>query len=300
MSLVNRWRNGQLLAVGAAAVAVRYITREPAILSRRSTLRSVLTCAVAGAAAICLSAAASAGHPHPVRNGPTRGTTALAGSRPPRARGLAAAPRRCPAAPYGPNFYAAGRGKTVALTFDDGPGRTTAQVLSILRKQHVPATFFNIGENEASRKSLVREDAKDGETLGNHTWNHPDMATLPASQQAAQLDLTSREQKAIVGFPPCVFRPPYGDYDTTTLRLAQQRRMEVWLWSVDTQDWKADGSGSSFWVRRIIRLAEDEGGKLHHPVVLMHNQPIGNPATVRALPTIIRFFRTRGYHFVRL
>ncbi len=98
----------------------------------------------------------------------------------------------------------------------------------------------------------------------------------------------------------CAFRPPYGDYNSTTLRLAQQRRMGVWLWSVDTQDWKADGSGSPYWVHRIIRLAEEEGGVLRHPIVLMHNEPIGNPATVSALPVIIQFFRPRGYRFVTL
>jgi hypothetical protein len=61
-----------------------------------------------------------------------------------------------------------------------------------------------------------------------------------------------------------------------TLTLAQQRRMGVWLWSVDTQDWMAEGSGSSFWVHRIIRLAEQEGGALRHPIVLMHYEPTGN------------------------
>jgi len=76
--------------------------------------------------------------------------------------------------------------------------------------------------------------------------------------------------------------------------------MNVWLWSVDTQDWMADGSGSPYWVARIIALAEQEGRAQRHPVVLMHNQPAGNPATVRALPVIIRFFRAHGYRFVSL
>jgi peptidoglycan/xylan/chitin deacetylase (PgdA/CDA1 family) len=51
---------------------------------------------------------------------------------------------------------------------------------------------------------------------------------------------------------------------------------------------------------RIIGLAEQEGGTQRHPVVLMHNQPAGNPATVRALPVIIRFFRSHGWRFVSL
>jgi peptidoglycan/xylan/chitin deacetylase (PgdA/CDA1 family) len=265
----------------------------------RSPLRPLLILTVVSAAVLALSAAASPHHPGLVREASGQRAAAALSARHRARRHVPDATRRCPKAPYGPSFYAPGRGKTVALTFDDGPGRTTGQVLAMLRKYHVPATFFNIGENEASRRSLVRDEAKDGEALGNHTWNHPDMVTLSTSQQAAELDMTINEQKSIVGFAPCVFRPPYGDYDSTTLRLALHRRMGVWLWSVDTQDWMADGSGSSYWVDRIIRLAE-QGGALRHPVVLMHNQPIGNPATVRALPTIIHFFRTHGYHFVRL
>lgn len=97
-----------------------------------------------------------------------------------------------------------------------------------------------------------------------------------------------------------MIRPPYGNYNATTLRLAQQRRMSVWLWSVDTEDWKAAGSGSAYWVKRIIRLAETQGGRLHHPIVLLHNQARGNPATVKALPVIITYFRSHGYRFVAL
>jgi peptidoglycan/xylan/chitin deacetylase (PgdA/CDA1 family) len=206
----------------------------------------------------------------------------------------------CPAPPYGPRFYAPGRGKTVALTFDDGPGKTTAATLAVLERYAVPATFFNIGANMAARPQLVREEVSDGYVLGNHTWDHPDMALLSAARQAAEMDQVSAEQLSLTGTVPCVFRPPYGDYNATTLRLAQQRGMGVWMWSVDTQDWMADGSGSSYWVQRIIRLAETEGAALPHPVVLMHNQPIGNPATVSALPVIIQFFSSRGYHFVAL
>jgi len=76
--------------------------------------------------------------------------------------------------------------------------------------------------------------------------------------------------------------------------------MSLWLWDVDTQDWMAEGSGSSYWVHRIVSLAESEGGALQHPVVLMHNQAIPMPATVAALPIIIQFFQSHGYKFVDL
>lgn len=215
----------------------------------------------------------------------------------------AASPRTsasCPEPSYGPLYYAPGGARTVALTFDDGPGKTTARILKILRRYHVPATFFNIGQNMTVRPRLVRRESRQGFLLGNHTWNHPDMATLSASQQAAEMDRVIAEQRKLTGTVPCVFRPPYGDYDATTLRLAQRRRMAVWLWSVDTEDWKAEGSASAYWVNRIVRLAEQEGGALASPVVLMHNQPAGNPATALALPRIILFFRHHHYRFVNL
>ena len=67
--------------------------------------------------------------------------------------------RRCPRASYGAHSYAPGRGKTVALTFDDGPGRSTAAILKVLARYRVPATFFNIGVNVAVRPGLVRNRA---------------------------------------------------------------------------------------------------------------------------------------------
>ena len=203
------------------------------------------------------------------------------------------------ATPYGAQNAAPGNGKTVALTFDDGPGASTASVLSILAQYGVPATFFNIGQNMAARPALVQQEASMGYMLGNHTWDHKNMTTLSASAQGAEMDQATAEQVSLTGIQPSGFRPPGGNYNSTTLSLAQQRGMTVWTWSVDTEDWKADGSSSSYWVNRIITLAE-KGGSLTHPVVLMHNQPAGNPATVAALPAIIQYFGSHGYTFVDL
>jgi peptidoglycan/xylan/chitin deacetylase (PgdA/CDA1 family) len=209
----------------------------------------------------------------------------------------------CPVPPSGPQFYAPGYpgySRTVALTFDDGPGKTTSRILQILRTYRATATFFNIGQNMAARPALLRAEAREGFLLGNHTWSHPDLTKLTRHQQASQIDQATAEQHKITGTTPCVFRPPYGNYNRTTLSLARYRRMAVWLWSVDTEDWKAEGSASSYWVHRIIRLAEEEGGELEHPVIIMHNQPVGNPATALALPAIIRFFRDHHYRLVSL
>jgi len=261
------------------------------------SIRHAVVAACAIVLAIVLSGISSLA---PLRPEPSAAAAAATGADARLASAAVSAVRRCPAASYGAHSYAPGKGKTVALTFDDGPGRTTAAVLRVLARYRVPATFFNIGVNVAARPGLARKEVRDGYAMGNHTWNHPNMVRLSTSQQAAEMGRMSTELRRAAGVLPCVFRPPYGDYDSVTLRLAHQRRMGVWLWSVDTQDWMARGSGSAYWVKRIIRLAEQEGGALRHPVVLMHNQPVGNPATVAALPVIIRFFRAHGYRFVKL
>ena len=264
--------------------------------------RAVLARAVVLIAGLTLTAAAagcqSASPPrqpadHPATASPVRSTAR------PAPTTAVAAPAGCPAAPYGAHLYAPGNSKTVALTFDDGPGRSTEAILAILARYRVPATFFNIGAAMATRPWLVREEVREGYAMGNHTWNHPHMVALSAARQGTELSQASAEQRAIAGTIPCAFRPPYGQYDSTTLSLAQQRRMGVWLWSVDTLDWTAKGSGSSYWVQRIIRLAE-QGGALPHPIVLMHDARPGDPATATALPAIIQFFRSHGYRFVAL
>jgi peptidoglycan-N-acetylglucosamine deacetylase len=280
--------------------------RGPRFVSR-SALAAVsvvagLALAFPAAGAPSAAAVAVAGPPVPMEEGPAGPPARLPNGR------VAAPPQvssaqvsvGCPAAPYGPRYYAPGEGKTVALTFDDGPGASTAQILSVLRAKGVTATFFNNGQNAAARPQLARDEAQKSYQAGNHTWSHPDLTSLTATGQARQLDEATAEQKTLTGAPPCAFRPPGGNYNSATLSLAQQRRMKVWMWSVDTEDWKANGSSSPYWVNRIIRLAESEGGSQQHPVVLMHNQPAGNPATVAALPAIIGFFRDRGYAFVNL
>lgn len=218
---------------------------------------------------------------------------------PPPSRQLSPLAVGCPAAPSGVLRTAPGAGKTVALTFDDGPGPSTDQLLQVLNTYSVAATFFNIGVNETVRPATVQAEANQGFVLGNHTWSHPDMSTLPADQQAAEMDNAINEQLSLTGTRPCFFRPPYGSYNSTTLSLAQARNMAVYNWSVDTLDWEARGSADQSWVNQIVSLAE-AGSSQAHPVILFHNQPVGSPATVAALPTIITYYRSLGYTFVDL
>jgi peptidoglycan/xylan/chitin deacetylase (PgdA/CDA1 family) len=217
----------------------------------------------------------------------------------PQASAAAVSNPNCPSPPSGVQSVAPGSGKTVALTFDDGPGKTTFQILNILQQNGVAATFFNIGVNQTARPAEVRAEAALEYPLGNHTWTHPQMPTLSASDQGKEMDQTSAEQASLVGSAPCLFRPPYGEYNDDTLAQARQRRMSVWNWSVDTEDWKAGTSTDQSWVERIVTRAE-AGGSQQHPVILMHNPPAGIPATVAALPRIIAYYKANGYSFVDL
>ena len=192
-------------------------------------LSAAIVLGVAGTFAAAVPAGATP-HPSPSYEGPAGPPALMPNGRvatPPRITGPQIS-ATCPAAPSGVYSYAPGSGKTVALTFDDGPGPTTARIMSILGSYGVPATFFNIGQNAAASPSLVRTEASRGYMLGNHTWDHPDMTTLSASAQAAEMDRASAEQHSITGTWPCAFRPPYGSYNSTTESLAQQRRMKFW------------------------------------------------------------------------
>jgi peptidoglycan/xylan/chitin deacetylase (PgdA/CDA1 family) len=212
---------------------------------------------------------------------------------------VSAAAVPCPAAGFGARTSAPGSGKTVALTFDDGPGPHTPAMMRVLEDAGVTATFFDVGVNMTVRPDVVRAVHGQGFLLGNHSWSHADLRTLSAAGQAAEMDRQAAQQRALVGDSPCVFRPPYGAYTSTTLNLAQARRMSVWNWSVDTLDWQAPGSGSQVWTDRIVARAQ-AGGSQTHPVILMHSQVDGSASTLAALPRIIQYYRDRGYTFVDL
>ena len=98
--------------------------------------------------------------------------------------------------------------KVIALTFDDGPGPYTPAVLSVLEQYRVPATFFEIGDEVASYPQFARMVVAAGYPVENHTWSHPDLATLPASGVASQIDMTQAEIRAVTGTTPVMRAPP--------------------------------------------------------------------------------------------
>lgn len=125
--------------------------------------------------------------------------------------------------------------KLLALTFDDGPRRsTTARLLDGLEQRGVQATFFLIGKQLEGNEDLIRRMAEGGHQIGVHTFDHVELRDLSPADIHRQLDPTRAALRAILGDRELLLRPPYGFVDDT---LLQQADSPIILWSVDPEDW---------------------------------------------------------------
>ncbi len=189
--------------------------------------------------------------------------------------------------------------RTVALTFDDGPGEWTGPILDVLDKEHVVATFFVVGKAAETRKDLLATIAQRGHLLGNHTWSHPTPGPAGWDDQKLRTEMQRTEDlvAAVTGTRPCFFRPPQGvtvGLPPVTGRLG----LSVALWSVDTRDW-THGPHEPDGPEQIRQLAA-AGLRQEHPILLMHDGGGDRRATLAALPGVIADYRAHGYQFVRL
>jgi peptidoglycan/xylan/chitin deacetylase (PgdA/CDA1 family) len=180
--------------------------------------------------------------------------------------------------------------REVALTFDDGPGPYTPNVLSVLTQQNVPATFFQVGALEKYFHDATSQIVARGYPIGDHTQTHAPMSKLAAGDQKAQL---IQEISAMGNFGasfPRLFRPPYGLWNATTLGILRTYRMLMVLWTVDTEDYKQLG------VPAIVSTAVS--GARPGAIILLHDAGGNRAETVAALPQIITELRARGYQLV--
>ncbi|HLM84654.1 MAG TPA: polysaccharide deacetylase family protein [Solirubrobacteraceae bacterium] len=184
----------------------------------------------------------------------------------------------------------AGRGRDIALTFDDGPGPYTPGVLSVLEHYHVRATFFEVGAMLRYFSASTVREVRDGDVIGDHTETHPFLATLSRHDQREQLFEQIARVELADGPRPLLFRPPYGSYNATTMRELRSLHLLMVLWSVDSEDYLQPGVATI--VQRALAGA--------HPgaIVLMHDAGGTRTQTIEALPIIIRELRARGFHLV--
>ncbi len=213
---------------------------------------------------------------------------------------LGATTAQAAGAPPEPAFYtwqAPGGGTTaghrvIALTFDDGPGPFTPKVLSVLEGYGVPATFFEIGENVTEYPQYTKMVVSAGYPVEDHTWSHPDLATLPAAQVDAQIARTQQAIRSLTGETPACVRPPDDIWDSTVLGQITGAGLTAMSYSIDPRDWSMPGVTAI--VSRVLGAAFPGG------VVDLHDGGGTRSETVAALPKIIIGLRAKGYGFVSI
>jgi peptidoglycan/xylan/chitin deacetylase (PgdA/CDA1 family) len=171
----------------------------------------------------------------------------------------------------------------VGLTFDDGPtAGNTQNLLATLRSNGLRATMFNEGQYAAANPGLVRAQVDAGMWVGNHSYTHPHLT----QQSQASIDSEiGRTQTAIAnsgGGTPKLFRPPYGETNSTLRSVEQKYGLTEIIWDVDSQDW--NGAGTDAIVAANARLSNGQ-------IILMHDWPAN---TVAAIPRIAQGLAGRG------
>ncbi|MGO8672758.1 MAG: glycosyltransferase [Capsulimonadaceae bacterium] len=190
--------------------------------------------------------------------------------------------------------------KRIALTFDDGPDpRWTPQILDVLERNHVPATFFVVGENAEAHPSLVAREWSLGMEIGNHSFTHPEMETVSPLRMKLELDATQRMIEVITGHATRLFRAPNrADSEPTSeadfVPILEANKLGYLFIGeqIDPTDWFPGVTADQI-VSRVI------GNASNGNCVLMHDAGgLTRQQTVNALPRIIEGLRARGYTFV--
>ncbi|WP_305790026.1 polysaccharide deacetylase family protein [Symbioplanes lichenis] len=183
--------------------------------------------------------------------------------------------------------------KGVALTFDDGPDpATTPQLLDLLAKQHVKATFCLVGENVKAFPDLVRRIADEGHTLCNHTWNHS--LTLGKKKPAAiraDLEKTNAAIRAAVPDAEIKYmRAPGGNFTPAFVKTAAELGMTSIYWQVDTRDWDHSGGESdAAHVTSVVKAVKKHTSK--GAIVLSHDY--AQPDTIQAYRKLLPWLKDR-------
>jgi len=184
---------------------------------------------------------------------------------------------------------------TVYLSFDDGPSEWTPQVLDILQKEQVSATFFVLGSQAERRGETIRRIVREGHALGNHSYNHK-YEELYSSFDGLwqQVERTGRILTELTGSEPALLRAPggtHGHFDAFYYYYLDRAGYTVYDWNVDSGDSRRRG------VPAADILANVKAGKLQHEVHVLMHDGTGHGETVKALPDIIAYYKAKGYQF---
>ena len=189
-----------------------------------------------------------------------------------------------------PVYYINDGPKAIALTIDDGPSPAyTPQILRLLAKYRVTASFSMIGVQVDQYPAMAREVAAAGHQIMNHTWQHLDLPALRATAALAQIDRATEAIHRVTGRVPSCFRAPYGAWSRPVLQHCERAGMTPVDWSVDPRDWTRPGV--SYIADNILRNARTGS------IILEHDGGGDRSQTVAALRFVIPRLLDAGYHF---
>lgn len=180
--------------------------------------------------------------------------------------------------------------REIALTFDDGPGVDTDDLLDVLERLRVPATFFMLGRNVPEFPQTMQRLIDSGLPIDDHSMDHPNLSQLSIGDQRAQIAGAAKVIEDAGAAYPRLFRPPYGAYNQATHDVLGGLRMLSVLWSVDSKDYTKPGVDAI--VQNVVSAI--------HPgaIVLMHDGGGDRTQTIAAVERIVPELRRQGYRFV--
>ena len=190
-------------------------------------------------------------------------------------------------------FQGPKRARDIALTFDDGPWYDTPRILALLEREHVVATFFQIGDqiSQYAEHGLDRRMLRDGDMIGDHTWSHRGNIAAGGSYAVSQISMAAAAiRRATGGFQPCLFRSPYGNVAPRLLRTARALGFTTIQWDVDPRDWALPGTAAIY--DNVVSNARSGA------IVIQHDGGGNRSETLAALPLEIHRLRREGYRFV--
>jgi len=183
--------------------------------------------------------------------------------------------------------------RVVALTFDDGPnGMWTPLVQQRLAQAHVPATFFLIGHDVASRPDLMQAELAAGSEVGDHTFRHPRLPRLTPAKARAEIRAGADAITSNGGRRPSLFRPPYGKTTEAIDAMARAEGMRTILWDLSLEHY-VDHVSVPRGVAKLVDAVRPGS------IILAHDGGKADRSrTMQALPLLISLLKARGYRFV--
>lgn len=190
--------------------------------------------------------------------------------------------------------------KIVYLTFDDGPaGKVTKDVLDILKNESVPATFFLIGDQIKGQEDLIKRMFNEGHSLGLHSMSHK-KGHLYSSNECFLKEMLDTQEliESIVGFKPNILRFPFGCNNNSykisqaMVDLLHQNNLKIYDWNTDS----GDGANPKSSPSRFIKNSRSDKNRV---VLLMHCAYMSKNS-VKALPSIIKYYKDNGYEFKKI